>query len=117
MRMVRASSGRSLTRAQRHPSAREMAHGVPGQSLGEDAAWARRTGAEQPAEAELPRDAVATPREISQRPGVTTVDVRFRGITRRASGFHLYGRDQERDLAVRFVDVPGIKLGRHGLGQ
>jgi hypothetical protein len=88
-----------------------------GQSLSEDAAWACGVAAEQLADAELPYDPVATPREIGQRPGVTTVDMPGRGIAPRASGVRLCGRDQEGDLGVRFVDVPGSQLERRGVGQ
>jgi hypothetical protein len=55
------------------------------QSLGEDALWADGVAAEQLADAEPPRDPVATPREIGQRPGIMTVDVPGRDITGRAS--------------------------------
>jgi hypothetical protein len=88
-----------------------------GQSLGEDAAWALPIGAEQLADAKLPRHPVATPREIGQRPGIMTVDMPGRDITARASGLCLCGRDQQGDLGVHFVDVPGVQLERCGLGQ
>ena len=87
------------------------------QSLGEDAAGALPIAAEQLPDAELPRDPVATPREIGQRPGVTTVDMPGRDITPRAAGCRLCGRDQEGDLGVRVVDVPGVQLERCGVGQ
>jgi hypothetical protein len=71
--------------------------------------------AEQFAEAERPRDPVATPREIGQRPGVTTMDVPGRDITLRTSAFDMYRGKHESDPGVRFVDVPGVQLERHGL--
>jgi hypothetical protein len=72
--------------------------------------------AEQPTDAELPCDSVATPREIGQRPGVGTVDMPCWDITLWAAGFHLCGTDQEGDLRARFVEVPGIQLERYGVG-
>jgi hypothetical protein len=87
------------------------------QSLGENAAWAADVAAEQLANPESPRDPVATPREIGQRPGITTVDVPGWDITGRASGCRLCGRDQEGDLGLRFIDAAGIELEWCGLGQ
>jgi len=88
-----------------------------GESLGEDAAWAEGVAAEQLANAESPRDPVATPREIGSSPDVTTMDVPGWSITSRASGCCLYGRDQEGDLGLQFIDVAGVELERCGLGQ
>jgi hypothetical protein len=91
--------------------------GEAGQSFREDAAWACRMGAEQPADAELPCDPVATPREIGHRPGVATVDMPSWDTAPWAAGYRLYGRDQEGELHVRVVEVPGVQLERDGVGQ
>jgi hypothetical protein len=88
-----------------------------GQSCSEDAAWAGRMTAEQPADAEPPCDPVTTPREIGQRAGVATVDMPGRDIAPRAAGGRLYGGDQESDLRVCFVEVPGVQVERCGFGQ
>lgn len=71
--------------------------------------------AEQPADAELPGDPVATPRDIGQRLGVATVDMPGWDITPWAAGFHLCGRDQEGDRRVRVVEVPGVQLDWSGV--
>ena len=84
----------------------------PRQSLREDAARAVRIAAEQFADAEPPGDAVATPREIGQRPSVAAVDMPSRGIAPGATGFRLRGRDQESDLGLGFITAPGLELQR-----
>ena len=60
---------------------------------------------------------IATPREIGQRPGVMTMDMPGWDIAPRASGCRLCGRDQEGDLGVRLVDLPGVQLERRGFWQ
>jgi hypothetical protein len=88
-----------------------------GQSLGEDPTGTRPIAAEELADAEPPRDPLATPRQIGQRPGVATVDVPGRDVAPCASGSRLCGRDQEGDLGLGFIDTPGIELKRCGRGQ
>jgi hypothetical protein len=85
-------------------------------SLGEDAAWAGRMAAEHSANAELPCDPVATPWEIGERPGVMAMDTPCRDIAPRAAGCCLCGRDQEGDLRVCVVDVPGVQLEQCRVG-
>jgi hypothetical protein len=88
-----------------------------GQSLSEDATGADGIAAEELADAKLPRDPVVTPREIGQRPGVITMDTPCGDVALRAAGFRLRRRDQESDLGLRVVDVPGVQLERCGVGQ
>jgi hypothetical protein len=88
-----------------------------GQSLGEDPTGTRPIAAEELADAEPPRDPLATPRQIGQRPGVTAVDMPGRGIAPRASGCHVCRRDEQRDLGVHVVEVPGMQLQRCSVGQ
>jgi hypothetical protein len=66
---------------------------------------------------EPPRHPVTTPREIGQRPSVTTVNMPGRGMTGRAAGCRLCGRDQEGNLGLRFINAPGVQSERCGLGQ
>jgi hypothetical protein len=100
--------------SQRPPRPR---HHDPGQSFREDAAGACRTAAEELTDAELPRDPVATPREIGQCPSVMTVDVPSWDIAPWASRRCLGRRDQEGDLGVCLVNLPGVKSERCGFGQ
>ena len=99
-------------------------HGPPGprrdnirQALGEDAAGACRLAAEQLADAELPCDPVATPREVGYCPGVPTVDVSGWGMTGWAPGCRLYGRNQQGDLGLWFIDTASIEVKQCGLRQ
>jgi hypothetical protein len=46
-----------------------------------------------------------------------TVDMPGRDITPWASGFRLCRRGQEDDLGLEFINAPGLKLKRYGLGQ
>jgi hypothetical protein len=85
------------------------------QSLGEDAAGALPIGAEDFTDAKLPSDGIATPGKIGERPGVMTMDTRCWDIASRAAGCCLYGRDQEGDLGVRVIDMPGVQSERYGL--
>jgi hypothetical protein len=89
----------------------------PGESFREDAAGACRTAAEELPDAELPRDPVATPREIGQCPSVTTVNISGRDLAPWASRRRLCRRDQEGDLGVCLVNLPGVKSERCGFGQ
>jgi hypothetical protein len=73
--------------------------------------------AEELADAELPGDAVATPGEIGGRPGVMTVDMAGGDVAFRAAGCCLCRSDQEGDLGVRVVKVPGVQVQRGRLGQ
>ena len=66
--------------------------------------------AKQLADAKLPGDGIATPWEIGERPGVTTMDTPCRAIASRAAGFGLGGSDQEGDLGARVVEVPGVQV-------
>jgi hypothetical protein len=88
-----------------------------GQSLGEDAAWALPIVAKQLADAQLPHDPVATPREIGQRMDIMTVDMPGRDITDRASGLRLCGRHEESDVGMRFIEAAGVKLESDGFRQ
>ena len=79
-----------------------------GQSFRKDAAGAAGVAAEELVDAEPPGDLIATPREIGERPGITTIDMACRDLACRASGCRLCGRDQEGDLGVHIVEVPGV---------
>lgn len=86
----------------------------PGQSFREDAARACRTAAEELPDAELPDDLIATPRKIGQCPRVMTMDRPSWEIAPWALRRRLWGRDQEGDLGVCLVHLPGVKLERRG---
>jgi hypothetical protein len=88
-----------------------------GPSRGEEAAWALPRGAEPLADATRPRHPGATPREISQRPGIMPVDRPGRAITARAAGFRWGGREQAGELGVPFVEVPGVQVARGRVGS
>jgi hypothetical protein len=86
------------------------------QSFSNDVAWACGTATEELMDAEPPRHPVTTPREIGQRPGVATVNLPGGGIARRASGCRLCRGEQEGDLGVPFVEVPGVQVERGRVG-
>jgi hypothetical protein len=72
--------------------------------------------AQQRADAKLPGDGIATPREIGERPGVTARDTPCRAIASRAAGFSLCRSEQQGDLGARVVEVPGVQVQRCGCG-
>jgi hypothetical protein len=107
--------GQEAGRQSQRPPRPRACHPRP--SLGEDATGAGGLAAEELPDAEPPGNAVATPRQIGQRSGIMAVDGLGWDITGRAPGFHLCGRDQERDAGMRVVEVPGIKSERESLRQ
>ena len=105
----RCAVSRKVRRAQGAREAR--------QSFGKEPAGAEGVTTEELANAKPPRDPVATPREIGERPGIMTVEMPGRHITGRASDLRLGGGDHEGELGVRVVEVTGIKVESDGFRQ
>jgi hypothetical protein len=86
-----------------------------GQAFRKDAARAEEVMAEELPDAEPPGDLVSTPREIGERPGVITMHMACRDIAPRASDCHPCRRDQQSDLSMHVVEVPGVQAERDDL--
>jgi hypothetical protein len=51
---------------------------------------------------------IASPREIGERPGIMTMDIRGGNLSDRATGCRLCGSDEAGDLGVYVVEVPSV---------
>lgn len=107
-----ATDGQAEGPAQPRPG-----HHQAGQSFGQDAAGALPVVAESLADAKPPDDRVATSGEIGERSDVMTMDIEGGDMASRAAGCCWCRRDQQGDLGVHLVKVPGVQVERCGVGQ